>query len=209
MAMCVADLAVVDLVVKMRRHVIYLPGVNDNKIGQRILVKHWYIYGVRPHYHYIGWADTYETFTQKLNKLLQRIDILNGSGKVVSLVASSAGASMAIHALAERPDKLQRVITICGKLRRPETVNDHYRLGFPPFFESISSLGDSLKKIDKSTLHKVVNIRPIYDNVVDVEDMGIDGCRSYRIATRGHAMSISLALTFFAPRIIKLIKETD
>src|SRR5580700_11504718 len=86
-----------------QHHIIYIPGLGDSNTvrGQRFLVSLWRNYGIHGHCYQMVWADK-EPFQPKFDRLLSLIDELHAQGQVVSLIGSSAGASVALHAFAAR-----------------------------------------------------------------------------------------------------------
>src|ERR1019366_397352 len=115
------------------QHVIYIPGLGDNKAqGQKLVVKWWFIYGVSGRCHQMKWSDG-EPFEPKLKRLIAEIDELNSKGYAVSLIGSSAGASAALNAFAERKNVLGGVAIICGKVQNIDTVRPEYFKRNPAF----------------------------------------------------------------------------
>jgi pimeloyl-ACP methyl ester carboxylesterase len=190
----------------MRRHIIYLPGLGDDKPFQRLLVSWWWMLGVKVHYHHTGWSDKNETFEDKLQRLLDQIDALTTSGRTVSLIGTSAGASMALNAYSVRKEHIRRVVLVCGKIQHIETVSDDYYRQNPAFRGSLELLGSSLRRLTKVDTAKMLIVQPEYDDVVAREDMIIPGVSVMPISTSGHAKSIAAALTIYAPRLVQFLK---
>jgi pimeloyl-ACP methyl ester carboxylesterase len=190
----------------MKHHIIYLPGLSDHKPGQAWLLQAWRLQGITPHFHYLGWHDQDETFESKLMKVVERIDQIAANNVKVSLVGTSAGASMALHAYLARREKIHRLIFLCGKLQHIETVSEDYYQKNPSFRAALGKLPGAiaqLKAVDKAMM---LTVRPRRDPVVSVKDMLLPGVKSITLPTSGHGLSIVAAVTIYSPRLIQFLK---
>lgn len=115
---------------KHKHHIIFIPGLGDNTfpntnkfytgfINRPLGFRHR---DVKVHIFRPEW-NTENTFNPKLERLLKVIDGLTEQGHVVSLVGQSAGGSAAINAFANRPDKINGVVIVAGRLRSGENVS--------------------------------------------------------------------------------------
>lgn len=191
----------------MAHHAIYVPGLGDQRtFRQNWAIKTWWLYGLRPHYFPLYWADK-EAFAPKLELLLARIESYQQNGHQVSLIAASAGAGAAINAFA-RHKKLTGIVLICGKIHNPQVVEDRFYLENPAFKESAYQVEASLKKLTLKDRQKIMSIHPIVDNSVPIGDTVIKGALEKKIPTRGHFFSISYALTFGTPIIARFLRRT-
>jgi pimeloyl-ACP methyl ester carboxylesterase len=182
-------------------HVIYIPGLgNGEDKGQRSLVAKWRRFGVHPHFYAMRWRVG--AFDEKFAGLLALIDDLAKDGKV-SLVGVSAGVSIALLAFAARPTKVAAVVTICGKVNHPEHVDEHYYLENPAFKTSLERVQKVLPQLDRS---RILVVRPIWDGLVPVADMLLPGAQQKLLPTVGHGVSIALAISVFAPSIMRFLK---
>ncbi|HSX33984.1 MAG TPA: hypothetical protein VLF91_06630 [Candidatus Saccharimonadales bacterium] len=188
-------------------HVIYVPGLGDQKLhGQRLVVKLWRVFGVRGHLVSMHWADK-KPFEAKLKRLLARIDELAADPYAqVSLVASSAGASAVLLALAARPQQVGAVAIICGKVHRPEIVNPAYYRHNPAFKQALAELQVVLPKLEPTERYRILSLHPLRDQIVPPADTVIRGARNRLVLSVGHALSIALCLTLYAPVIMRFIK---
>src|SRR3546814_24372 len=151
-------------------HVIYITGLGDKKVaGQKKAVSTWKIYGVTPHFFQMNWADK-EPFEAKFNRLKNLVDELNEDGKQVGVVAVSAGATAALNLYDARKDKISGIVTICGKIKRLETIDQAYKNENPAFAESANLSKTALANLTIADKKKIMCIRPIFDEVVAVRD---------------------------------------
>lgn len=190
-----------------KHHIIYLPGFGDPRSLEKTAVeKLWRIFGVTAHHHTLYWHDDV-SFDVKLEAVLKQIDELKAAGHTVSLVGTSAGASVAIDAFAKRPDKISGVVCICGKLRNSEKIGETYYKKYPAFRGSIDLLYKGLDSLGKANRQRIMSIRPIFDEIVPVKDTCIDNAKSKLIPVVGHLLGITYSITFGARAITKFLKS--
>ncbi|HSX30408.1 MAG TPA: hypothetical protein VLE99_00630 [Candidatus Saccharimonadales bacterium] len=189
------------------RVVLYVPGIGDHyTVVRRLATIGWYLYGVRPVVHRMDWSDG-RPFAIKLQSLLQHIDRLVATGHRVSLVGESAGASAAIHAYAARPQAVQRVVCLCGKLKHPQSIRPSVLLANPAFGESMALLPHSLVKLDDASLARVRSIHPLRDSSVPIDDTQLAGAEWRTIPSVGHAASIIAGNTLFSYLLVPFLKR--
>ncbi len=186
-------------------HIFYIPGINDpHPVEKQLLLGIWIFYGFKVHYTPMNWSDT-RAFDVKLQDLLQQIDIQIEKGNLVSLIGSSAGASAAINAYAQRTSSIQKVICICGKLRNPQTIENTFRI-HPSFKESLMVLPHNLKKLNQSDRLKILSVHPLTDTIVPVKDTCIEGAYEDNLPVNGHALGIIYAITLGSRKLAKFLK---
>lgn len=190
-----------------KHHIIYLPGIGDHKpYFQPQIINLWRIFGVTPHYHPVIWRGD-ENFDAKLNRLTKLIDELYAEGNLVSLVGVSAGATAAFNAYMQRPEKISKVVYICGKLRRPETVGRYYYQTNMAFIQSLKKVQPQISKLAPFDTVKMLSLRPIYDQTVPTADMVLPGVKKLRMLSVYHIPSIFTGLIFYAPTICMFIRK--
>lgn len=191
-----------------KHSIIYITGLGDHHpVLQRIAIKGWYIFGgVQPELFQNNWGDK-RSFQEKRDRLLARIDELVSQGHVISLVGTSAGASMALTAFTLRKKDISGVVCVCGKINRPEIVSQAYYAANPAFREAMYQLSDRLDELSINDKSKILSIHPLYDQTVPVEDTYIEGVKKSRIPTVFHVPSIALCLTIFSFVIMRFLKK--
>jgi pimeloyl-ACP methyl ester carboxylesterase len=191
----------------MTHHVIYVPGLGDHKSqGQEIVPRTWRMYGVVGHYLPMNWRDK-QAFKSKLQCLLDKIDSVSADGSPVSLVGTSAGASVVLLALAARPDKVAGTVCICGKINHPETIGRERYIENPAFEESMSLLQAVLPEIKAKYAGRIMSIHPLYDGTVPVRDTIIPGTCEKTVWLVGHAFSILMTLVFGSGMMLRFLKK--
>jgi alpha-beta hydrolase superfamily lysophospholipase len=193
-----------------QHHIIYIPGLFDKlnrRIGQATALALWRLNGIHPHYFVVGWANEQESFDAKLDRLLKRIDDLKAHGHHVSLVAASAGASLALVALHERPNELRAVVTICAMLRRPPNFDELIFATNPAVEGSLEHFALIESQIPPEVRKKILSAQPRDDKVIPVGEMHIPGAQVEQLPIRGHVAGIFTALTIFRRRLIAFIRR--
>lgn len=190
----------------MKHVVIYITGLNDRKINfQKLAVGSWRIYGVRPILFQTGWADN-NSFSEKLDRLLNLIDQSEDGGNEVSLVAASAGASLAVAAYA-RNKNINAVVFICGKLNRPEAVGEKYYAQNPAFRDAMKQLNSNVAKLNDKQRSKVLSIAPLFDETVAKKDTHIRGAKNIVFPALFHVPTIALVISLFSFLPISFLKN--
>lgn len=144
------------------------------------------------------------TFEQKMADIDRAID--RARGKRVVLIGESAGGSMVIHAYARRDD-IAKVMTICGKNTHPESVDPKYYDDSTAFETSMELLNESLDSLSAEQTSRFVSIHPLYDPLLPVHSTLLPGCRRVWLFAVGHKPAILLALTLFAPIVVRAARQ--
>jgi predicted alpha/beta hydrolase family esterase len=192
----------------MAQHIIYLPGLGDHTNAQiqiRYLAK-WRKYNLETHFAHINWHDN-EKFEDKLNRVIKLVDEFSNQSGTVSLVAASAGCSMAINVYCARKSKISSVVLICGKIRNPGAIISTRKSNNPSLQDSVI-LSDSLvNKLSNNDKAKMLTVRPLIDETVNKSDGTINGVKNKIIFSVEHALSIILAISLYKKIAINFIKS--
>jgi pimeloyl-ACP methyl ester carboxylesterase len=191
--------------------VVYIPGIGDDHRGlQGLIIKTWRLYGVEPIMHEMPWMDE-AGFQSKLKRLTDKIDTLKAAGYRVSLIGISAGAGAAINAFAARPEAVDGVVCICGKIDRPELIGKIFEKKSPSFLESAQLVKTSLVTLRTANkLARVQSRRSLHERVVKPADSRVQGAQNVVVPGVGHAFTIVTQALFGAPfflRFLKMIKS--
>lgn len=196
----------------MKQFIIYIPGLGDRKTyawAQKFALNLWRSKNVMPYYFAVGWADKHESYEQKRSRLIKAIDTAIHDGYTVSVVAASAGANLAVTALATRPERIHRVVSICGKINRPESVSDAILALNPAFKDAMADSQHSLQKLTQETRKKILIVRALRDSYVPAADGAVPGAHMRVIYSIGHALSIFMAITIFRHVCLRFIRRQD
>ena len=192
-----------------KNHIIYLPGIGDHKpYYQPQIINLWKKFDVVAHYHPVIWRG-HENFAPKLDRILELVDELHSQGHRVSLVGVSAGATAAFNTYMKRPEKIAKVVYVCGKLRRPESVGERYYRINPSFKQSLELVQTKIDKLNSEDVAKMLSLKPLYDQTVPVADTVLPGVRNWRMLSLWHIPSIFMGITAYSPIICNFIKKED
>lgn len=191
----------------MKHHVIYIPGISDDVLRvQSGLIQVWRLFGVRPHLHALPWAGE-QSFQPKLARLLAVIDALADSGKTVSLVGASAGASAVLHAYAARQSQIVSLAYICAKINSPEAVSDRTYRENPAFKEALYSLQPVIATFSGSDKSRMLSFYSKADITVSHADTVIEGVPERVLPALRHGWAILYAISFGAHGLLKFLKH--
>lgn len=138
--------------------------------------------------------ETSEAYEDKFNRLLSFYDESEFETK---LVAISAGGSLAVRLLKERPVVVSAAFVSC-KVKGSSSIGPKFQKRAPALMEAVkhseSVLSQGISFDGKCTIY-----RPLFDNIVPINDMLVGECRRRRIPIVGHAAGIGAALLFYLP----------
>lgn len=194
----------------MKYVVIYIPGLGDKWKFllwlQRQMLSTWRVYGLRTELFAMGWSDEKETFDERFEELLQKIDTRAESEKVV-VVGASAGASAAISAYAKRNKKVEGIVSICGELRGSKDVPSlafHANPQFKASLELMEQIIPSLTAVDRK---RILTLRPRLDTVVQPDEAWLDGAVNEQMPVWGHLFGIGYAIACKGRRIARFVRK--
>jgi pimeloyl-ACP methyl ester carboxylesterase len=188
-------------------HIIYIPGIGDSNIGQRLAVASWRLYGVRSEVTEMGWGDS-EAWEKKFTRLLSRIDAAREEGYEVALAGASAGATAALNAYAARPQVVRGVVTIAGKINHPESIGKRYRKRNPAFIVSANDVPASVASLGKTHRNRILCLYALYDGIIPKQDSQLPDAHNLPSPSIGHALTIGLQITLGAGYFIHFLKKT-
>lgn len=190
-------------------HIIYVPGLNDQRKGYELLINRWSNYGIVPHVHRIGWQDREKSFKTKLKKLVGEVNKILDHGNTVSMVGGSAGGSAVLNTLLEQP-RINAVVNLCGRLRSGENVHPSLELASknsPVFKESVLRFEKKEPGMSKELREKVLCLIPIWDEIVPKSTVSLKGATNKTLFTFEHILSGLLGTTLFSPMVVGFLKE--
>lgn len=192
------------------QRIIYIPGLGDRTIrnlGQVYIVRLWRRkFHVEANYHVVGWTDKQGEFDKKLHTLLDQIDHWAQKGQLISIVASSAGSSMALHAFARRRRQIQALVLIAPALGTINSIDPHILAINPSFKKSMEQLPVTISTLTEYEKDRILIVKPHEDKVVALEDMNIPGVHYLHLPTKGHLWTIVAALTIHNQKLMRFIQ---
>lgn len=176
-----------------------IPGYGDHRGYIDRAVRNWdKKYGMQPEVHVFGWqgdADTYEAKWQDFDDTLQQLG-------EVAIIGISAGASVGLRALQMYPNKITKVITVCGLVNSLEIDAVLLHSKYPVLersLESFSQQGMAAKR--------VMTMRPVYDEIIPTKAMLIESAVDVRMPMLGHMPSILCAMYGYGKTMASFIQS--
>jgi len=191
------------------QNAIIIPGLGDHAGITAWTTKRWLSHGLNPIIYPMSWNDG-EEFKPKLEGLLEKIDEYASTGEKLSLIGCSAGASAALNAFCERKDRINKVISICGRLRTGSqtgfrSLKSRARSS-PAFKQSVELFESRQPLLSAQDKKKIITVSAKFgDELVPANTSAIEGCCNIDIPIMEHTIAIYTALTVFYGRLISFV----
>lgn len=197
-------------------HVIYIPGLHDQSVRNKILVKFiplfWNKYGVTTHIFEPFWSND-NNFQPKLKRIIKVIDSLANEKNNIYLIGQSAGGAAALNAFVARKNKVAAVISIDGRLREGKGVFPSLTLaakGNPAFKDSVLFFEHiNEKKLTKEDKKRILIIHPLWDDIVPISTAKLLGAREITMPIITHLLGGVMACAVYPKIMIRFLKETN
>jgi len=180
---------------------LYITGLGENLHPiRRLLLISWRLRGKRYELIEMRWNDERETYQQKQQRILSRINA--EKKQPVILVGESAGGAMALSMLANFSHKIDQVITICGYNHTASKINDPHRALHPALVQVVEFNDRHMNDIVRNS-DKITNIYSLADGTIDQKYSKVGGAKHIEITTPNHQLSIVRSILNF----FKLIRS--
>jgi pimeloyl-ACP methyl ester carboxylesterase len=143
--------------------------------------------------------ELYEAKYERLTEFAKGIEL--GVDDDLIVIAISAGGSLAVRYLYENPH-IQEAILIAGKLKGWRSIGTSYQKRAPALLESVKQ-SENLLGEPNAIAADVLVVRGLWDGVVPIKDMYIEGADTKILPTIGHTTSIAFALLYYLPRLLR------
>lgn len=179
--------------------VIYVPGLGDGyQWFRRLCLTLWRLYGVRVELFDARWSSD-----ESLGDKQHRLAALIARYDRPILVGESAGATLCLQNMAADGASVASVVTLCGVCRPDLPIGASYQRKFPIFVQSVRQIPDN-DRLDTGRIHC---LRAWRDSSVPRPHSHVDGAPTLTLWSLGHLTTIFLALTLFAPFVVKQIRR--
>lgn len=174
-----------------KQHYIYIPGLGDYyDPGRRLLMATWrWRQGVSGSLVSMHWFDKDEACHQKQQRIAEAIAAVSSDRQVI-LVGESAGGAMAISMLSVIPERIDRVVTICGKNIGADTIGPQYLRKYTALSDSVRAAEQTISRLDSYQKQKIHNIYNRRDPLIRRADTALVGARQSAISFIGHQLSV-------------------
>lgn len=176
---------------------LYIPGVGGARADsiQQSYIRFLNIFKRRKTAYFLADWMSGETYDDKFARLVSQYEKL-GSPPVIFGV--SAGASLAV-VLAARKQEARTVHLVCGKVLGANKIGPNYSSRYTALIDSVTASQDygQAGLINKN----VTCYRPLFDEVVELEDMVVTGARLKRLPIVRHTPAIVYSWLRYLPFI--------
>src|SRR5689334_11535402 len=195
-------------------HVIYIPGLNDQLLQNKLLVKFipmmWNKYGVVTHIFEPHWSED-KTFQPKLEKIVSQINSLAEGSNRIYLIGQSAGGAAALNAFALCKNRVKAAISINGRLRRGNNAFPSLDLaakGNRAFKDSVLLFEKVIeKKLTKDDRKRIMIIHPLWDDIVPIFTAKLERTTDVTMPIITHALGGIFACTVYAKKMMSFLKQ--
>ncbi len=194
---------------KKFHNILVLAGTNDQRGKNTIelATRHWRSHGIDVTAYNVGWKDGSKDIAPKLAEIEKLVDELAEKGPV-SIIGISAGASAAFNTFLKKPDVIEKVVGVCGRIRGGETEWGA-NLNSRTFHQSVLLFENQQAQIPDELKKRMMTVSARFgDELVPNGTSHLEGAKNITIPTKMHGLSIILALTLFKKPIIDFIKFT-
>ncbi|OGK39905.1 hypothetical protein A3A74_05475 [Candidatus Roizmanbacteria bacterium RIFCSPLOWO2_01_FULL_35_13] len=158
----------------------------------------------------VDWKKGERNFEDKINIVENRIVELVSKKHEVSVMGLSAGGSIALAAFHALNKKVRFAVTVCSclKLNYDNTKREKeiFEL-FPSYRKAVQFFENTvLPELTLEEKKRILTIRPIFDEIVPVQTMIIEGANNFRLFLARH-ISLYIILFFFSSYIFKFINS--
>ena len=180
------------------KHILFIPGLGGESTlqRQRTLVKRANSKNKTLHFFEPDWHGD-ESSKDKARRLIEVIDSLPDE---VHITGASAGGSLSVVAMSERPDKIASVKLACPKLQGSRGIGPSYDKRSPALKGNVQLAEGALENMPEEQLKRFTVYKPITEMVVPLRDMNYGSMKVRRLPLAGHIVTIAFCLIFFLRR---------
>jgi predicted esterase len=190
-------------------HIIIVPGLGDDVSVTQFWINRW------PKTEDLSfevwsahWENYEDNFIQKYSRLLKIVKERKKEHQQVSLMGISAGASLVCNVFAKNPTLVHKVVNVCGRLQMKKSRTPTLEvITFRnlAYINSVNEFEKNEKKLDESEKKRIMTLSGMYDELVPISTIYLEGSKNKYIPFIGHNFCITLALTFFRSQIINFL----
>ncbi|MFA6518062.1 MAG: hypothetical protein WCV93_00210 [Candidatus Shapirobacteria bacterium] len=187
--------------------VIIVLGLGDNR-ESKVVTYLWKEQRIKVVFFQTNWKSD-ENYQDKLNRLLVLID-REAKLNRVSLVGTSAGGSMVINAYALRKNTVNKMVTVCSRLKKGQIKGfrgfEERTKGYPAFRDSVILAEEVEKSFSENDRQKIMTVHSLLgDELVPTNTAIIDGAKNIVVPLGEHMVSIASSLTIFSKPLVEFM----
>lgn len=198
---------------KMRK-IIVVTGLGDNGKADEMAAAAWKLEGLKPIIFVPRWENG-KGVKPKLARLLKVIDRESKKEKIY-LMGISAGASLAMNAFIQRLDRVEKMVSLCGRLRMGWSDNvinkklQENTLKVRGFKESVKMAEKEIKKLTDDDKKRILTVSAeIVDELIPTETSQLEGAMNILIPGIGHLITITAGMTKYFGEIKEFLMARE
>jgi pimeloyl-ACP methyl ester carboxylesterase len=150
-----------------------------------------------------------EPYGPKYQRLLGAIRKERQKGREVVIVGISAGAALGLLAFAEGDGDVCSFVSVCGFTQLKPTDVANKELMKLSWFRAANAAELAARALAPSQRKRILSLIARSDRVIDIRQEYIGGATNVRMYSRGHLMSIAVALFWYRRRIKYFVTSKD
>ena len=144
--------------------------------------------------------ENYEDKYKRLRTFADKVIVKNDEEFIV--IGASAGGPLAVRYVFDHA-RVDKAFLLVGKLKGSIRIGRDYRDRAPALLECVRASEAIIEKHSEELAPKTAILRQLFDGVVPLKDMVVDGARRKRFLLLGHTVTIVFALFFYFPSVLK------
>lgn len=192
------------------KSLILVPGLGNNDKPLRFLIKFLDKKGFNVVVCDVKWKKGEKNFKNKIRKVRNKVIELKKKGHRISLLGISAGGSIALCVFYLLNKDIDSAVVICSMLRLGFDENRNQKESlrlFPCYKNAVNFFEKNISpKLKRNQRKRILTIRPLFDEIVPIQTMSIEGANNLRVFLARH-ISIYIILFFFSDPIFRFIKS--
>ena len=189
---------------------ILIPGLGDQRpiFGwfYKRVERHWSRLGMMTTVVWPEWISK-EPYEPKYRRLLGAIREERRKGREVVIVGISAGAALGLLAFTE--GDVHSFVSVCGFTQLKSTDVTNKELMKLSWFRAANAAELAARALAPSQRKRILSLIARSDRVIDIRQEYICGATNIRMHSRGHLMSIAVALFWYRRRIKHFVTSKD
>jgi pimeloyl-ACP methyl ester carboxylesterase len=194
------------------KKIVVVTGLGDDGKPTALATTGWKKQGLAPIIFVPRW-DNNEGVAPKLTKLRKLID-RESKGEKIFLLGISAGASLAMNAFIKRPNKVEKMVSVCGRLRLGWSRDKISRklqeetLKHLAFKESVEMVEKNIEKLTEGDRKRILTISArLGDELIPLSTSQLAGAKNVFVSGLGHVLAIASAMTVEFEEIRRFLEE--
>ena len=179
----------------MKQCVIVIPGLFSRRKFFDKLVRKWQENGIKAEIFRINWFSKKENYFNIQRKLLKRVNELKKKNKLVTLIGTSGGGTFTFSVLAQRINKLHKLVLVCSPLTEENSIRVSLGKSLSSVFkESLRICRKRKDLVSISERKNILIVIPRFDELVPISAMKLAGAEILEINTKEHFKGINFAM---------------